>query len=138
MGAHNAKRRRGGWIDTKARLSVSGERIRKHRVVEQVGDDILELQADALRDMNVFHQPHIHVPVRETTEHANAAGIGVEPKIAGRSVLSKPAGSPKMLNAPGPALLWSDALPEAMPFVKMQFSVVKKLELSACAEALAG
>src|SRR5580693_2501652 len=49
------------------------------------------------------------------------------PRIGARRVLSKPAGSAKMLKAPGPALLCSEADPPEYAFVKTQFSFVKKL-----------
>src|ERR1700693_5553348 len=76
LAVHNTEGGRRGWIDALGK--ERGVRICEHRVVEYVGDDVLELQADALYDMNVFHHSHVHVPVRQATEHANAASPGVE------------------------------------------------------------
>src|SRR5260370_13119088 len=49
LAVHHAESRR-RWIDAKAGLRVSDGWIREHRVIEHVGDDILELEADALHD----------------------------------------------------------------------------------------
>ena len=54
--------------------------IREYRVIEQVGHDILELEANALPDLDVFHDTKVHVPIRQTAEHANASGVGVQAK----------------------------------------------------------
>ncbi len=58
----NTEGRRRGWIDALGK--ERGVRICEHRMVERVGYDILELQADALYDTKVFHHSHVHVPIR--------------------------------------------------------------------------
>jgi hypothetical protein len=59
-------------------LCVSREWIREDGVVEHVGDDMLELQADTFRDTNVLYQSHVHVPVHQSAEHANATNVPIE------------------------------------------------------------
>src|SRR6266849_8942373 len=49
----NTEGRRRGWINALGK--ERGVRICEHRMVEHVGYDILERQADAFYDMKVFH-----------------------------------------------------------------------------------
>ena len=65
-------------IDAQAGLRVSREWIREDGVVEHVGDDIFEPQADLFCDMNIFHHSHVHVPVHQSAEHAKATRVAVE------------------------------------------------------------
>jgi len=50
-----AKASSAGRVNANARDSVSLKGIREYRVVEQIGDDILELEANALPDLDVLH-----------------------------------------------------------------------------------
>ena len=76
-----------GVVGSSQDLSVRlRRRIREHRVVEHVGKDILELEADPLHDTNILDQPHVNVPVGQAAEHANSAGVRVETQNCRTSV----------------------------------------------------
>src|SRR6266849_5796299 len=47
--------------------------IIERRMVEQVGDDELELGADTLDDLDVLRHSHVHVPIHQATDCSNAA-----------------------------------------------------------------
>ena len=131
LGVHDPKRRprSNGRIDTEGSFRLSRRWIREDGVVEHVGDDVLEPQADSFCDMNVLYHSQVHVPVRQATEHAKATRVVVETENAGRRVLNRASGSEKMLNGPSPAG-WSEAEPPEAALVRMQCSLVKKLEPS--------
>ena len=75
---HNAEGRSVGRVDADAGLSITNGRIFEHGMVEQVGNGVFELERDTLGDLNVLHQAHVHVPIHQTGEHADAASAGVE------------------------------------------------------------
>ena len=49
-------------------------------VVEDVSEDALEFQVDALRHPDTLLDAEVHVPVRQPTENSSAAIPGVNPK----------------------------------------------------------
>ena len=65
-------------VNANASYSVSLKGIREYRVIEQVGHDILELEANALPDLDVFHDTKVHVPIRQTAGRSNSLISGVE------------------------------------------------------------
>src|ERR1700693_1158877 len=49
-------------------------------MVEDVSDDILKLQTNALPDLYVLHQTQVHIPVHQAADHADATGPCVKTK----------------------------------------------------------
>src|SRR5690242_14864102 len=61
LSADHAEGTRIGGVNAKASLRISRSWVGEDRVVEQIGDDILKLQANMFCNVNVFHQTHVNI-----------------------------------------------------------------------------
>lgn len=53
-------------------------RIEEYRVVEHVGDYILEFEAGALIDLDILRNSQVHVPVHQAADFAYAARTSIQ------------------------------------------------------------
>jgi len=92
LSVDHAKASGAGRVNAKARDSVSCKGIREYRVVEQIGDDILELKANALHNLDVLHDSSRRLIVAHGTNTFSAfdpSAYSVDTDITIRSLPSR-------------------------------------------------